>query len=94
MELVHKYNSSANDAEYKKFHNQILMGQRIKLKLPVSLGIYDCAYLQVREMIFQNLLEAGDFHGVSQQALKDFVRFIIQQDNIDGCLHYAVSNNL
>ena len=48
----------------------------------------------MREALFHNVLQQGDYHKVAQHALPDFVRFIIQKDNIDGCLLFAVSNDM
>ncbi|KAK7116086.1 kinetochore-associated protein 1-like [Littorina saxatilis] len=60
----------------------------------IHLGLNLPAATQVREAIFHSILQQGDYHMVGPQALQDFIHFIILQDNIDGCLVFAVSNDM
>ncbi|XP_076465746.1 kinetochore-associated protein 1-like [Babylonia areolata] len=49
---------------------------------------------QVREVVFQHVLEQGDYHLIPQQALQEFVLFIVLKEEVDGCLLFALSNNM
>ncbi|KAL8602243.1 hypothetical protein ACOMHN_022756 [Nucella lapillus] len=59
-----------------------------------ALGLNLPSATQVREVVFQHVLEQGDYHLIPPQALHDFFHFIVMENDIDGCLQFALSNGM
>lgn len=48
----------------------------------------------MQEKLFEAILQEEDYQSIITTALPEFIHFIIKQDNIDGCLLFAASNNM
>lgn len=48
----------------------------------------------MQEKLFEAILQEEDYQSIITTALPEFINFIIKQDNIDGCLLFAASNNM
>ncbi|PVD19763.1 hypothetical protein C0Q70_20254 [Pomacea canaliculata] len=60
----------------------------------VELGLNLSTATLMQEKLFEAILQEEDYQSIITTALPEFINFIIKQDNIDGCLLFAASNNM